>query len=190
MMKRYKLLEPITKCFFSGVIVLILLSLSPAYAETPITTDSRIKTYVYNENEVYPIVVHYGYQSHIEFGLGEQIQTLVAGDTYSWKFMPLDRRLFIQTFEANAHTNLTIITNRHTYQFDLLSKMPDEHIDEELVYVVRFFYPSDPHHLDRVGQPLANAFPNNQPSMNPAPTAQFMPPANSNPMMLPSPTGH
>ncbi len=29
-----------------------------AYAEVPIATDNRIKTYIYNENEVYSVLVH------------------------------------------------------------------------------------------------------------------------------------
>lgn len=35
--------------------------------ELSLTTDSRIKTYIYNPNEVYLLVLHYGFQSHIEF---------------------------------------------------------------------------------------------------------------------------
>jgi type IV secretion system protein VirB9 len=124
-------------------------SLQIAHADVPITTDSRIKTFVYNENEVYPIVVHYGYQSSIEFGIGEEVEVTSIGDSYAWKLTRVGRRLFIKTLESNAHTNLTIITNRHTYQFDMLSKMPDEHLDQELVYVVRFFYPGDANRFDK-----------------------------------------
>jgi type IV secretory pathway VirB9-like protein len=39
--------------------------------DLPITSDHRIKTYIYNPNEVYLIVVHSGFQSHIEFAKGE-----------------------------------------------------------------------------------------------------------------------
>src|SRR5690606_34865584 len=38
----------------------------------PITTDSRIKTLVYNANEVYQLKFHYGYQSFIEFSNDEE----------------------------------------------------------------------------------------------------------------------
>lgn len=128
--------------FFKFFILALLIFIrSDVYAELPITTDNRIKTYVYNENEVFLLLIHYGYQSSIEFGLGEEVETISVGDTYSWKITPVGRRLFIKPLEENVHTNMTILTNKRTYQFDIMSKMPDENLDKELVYVVRFFYP-------------------------------------------------
>ncbi|MDJ1407606.1 MAG: hypothetical protein MRQ13_04430 [Candidatus Midichloria sp.] len=44
--------------------------------DKPIATDSRIRTFVYSQNEVFGIVVHYGYQTNIEFADGEEIQTI------------------------------------------------------------------------------------------------------------------
>jgi type IV secretion system protein VirB9 len=114
-----------------------------AEAGVPITTDSRIKTFVYNENEVFHLTLHYGYQSNIEFAIGEEIDTLSIGNSSSWKITPVDRRLFIKPLEGSAKTNMTVITNKRTYQFELESKDPDQNLDEELVYVVRFFYPSE-----------------------------------------------
>ena len=105
----------------------------------PLTVDNRIKTYVYNTNEVYLLLVHFGYQSHIEFAKGEEIATISLGDSYAWSLTPLDNRLFIKAMEKNIRTNMTIITNKRTYQFDLVSKELGD--DNQLVYVVRFFYP-------------------------------------------------
>ncbi|MDF2965664.1 MAG: Type secretion system protein VirB9 [Rickettsiaceae bacterium] len=108
----------------------------------PITVDNRIKTYVYNPNEIYLLVLHFGFQSHIEFAKGEEIETLSLGDTYAWKLTPLGNRLFIKPMEKNIRTNMTIITNKRTYQFDLVAKELEEEDDErDLVYLVRFFYP-------------------------------------------------
>jgi len=117
------------------------------HAEEPITTDNRIKTYIFSENEIYRLLVHYGYQTSIEFGEGEKISTISVGDSYAWKISPVGRRLFIKPLQDNMHTNMTIITNRYTYQFDLMSKTPDSKVDNELVYVLRFFYPKE---LDKV----------------------------------------
>ncbi|KKB96702.1 Type IV secretion system protein virB9 precursor [Candidatus Arcanobacter lacustris] len=123
-------------------IFLFLISISQVtYAEVPITTDNRIKTYIYNENEVFTILVHYGYQSSIELSYGEEVETISMGDSYAWKITPVGRRIFIKPFEENIHTNMTIITNKRTYQFDIVSKLPSENFDKELAYVVRFFYP-------------------------------------------------
>lgn len=121
-----------------------LIASTSAQAATPIVTDSRIKTFVYNENEVFTVTTHYGYQSNIEFGLKETIDTVSVGDRVAWQIIPSGRRLFIRAMEENAHTNMTIVTNLRAYQFDLRSSSADAVFgSEELTYVVRFFYPSE-----------------------------------------------
>lgn len=110
--------------------------------DTSITTDNRIKTYIYNPNEVYLLVLHFGFQSHIEFAKEEEIQTISLGDAYAWSISPLGNRLFIKPLEKNIRTNMTIITNKRTYQFDIVSKeLGLEEDEKDLVYVVRFYYP-------------------------------------------------
>lgn len=107
----------------------------------PMVLDSRIKTYIYTENEVFRLVVHYGYQTSIEFAENEEIQTISAGNNYAWQIVPVGRRLFIKPLEENVATNMTILTNKRAYHFDVESRLFSQNMDEELVYVVRFFYP-------------------------------------------------
>ena len=109
----------------------------------PIITDSRIKTLVYNENDVFSLMTHYGYQCNIEFGPKEEIQTISIGDRIGWQVVPSGRRLFIRAMAENAHTNMTVVTSKRAYQFDLKSSGSDSRPEEELVYVVRFFYPDE-----------------------------------------------
>jgi type IV secretion system protein VirB9 len=117
----------------------------PAYAAVPITTDSRIKTFVFNENEVYEIVTHYGYQSNIEFGQNEEIVTVSVGDRVGWQIVPAGKRIFIRAMEEKAHTNMTVVTNKRAYQFDIREAgVSPQLASEELVYVVRFYYPDEP----------------------------------------------
>ena len=119
-----------------------------ANAQTiPITTDSRIKTLVYNPNEIYELKFYYNYQSFIEFSEDEEIEMISIGEAFAWRLTPAGKRLFIRPREIAAHTNMTIITNRRTYHFDIRSAEYDGKADEELVYVVRFFYP-------QLGQPI------------------------------------
>ena len=115
-----------------------------AQTGTPVVTDSRIKTFVYNENDVYSLLTHYGYQSNVEFGRSETVKTVSVGDRIAWQVVPAGRRLFIKAMEEDAHTNMTVVTNKRAYQFDLRSsgRVP-LHPSEELVYVVRFFYPDE-----------------------------------------------
>ena len=110
-------------------------------ADEPITTDTRIKTYVYNENEVYPLMIFYGYQTSIEFAKGEELATISIGDAYAWNINQVGSRVFIKPLEENMHTNMTILTNKRSYQFDLFSKKADGEFSKELVYVMRFYYP-------------------------------------------------
>lgn len=107
----------------------------------PVTTDSRIKTLVYNPNEVFELKFYYGYQSFIEFSENEEIEMISIGESFAWKITPAGKRLFVRPLEIAAHTNMTIITNKRTYHFDIKSDEYSGREDEELVYTVRFYYP-------------------------------------------------
>jgi type IV secretion system protein VirB9 len=123
--------------------VILLLLTSTIYAsevDAPVTIDSRIKTFVYSENEIFPVVLHYGYQTAIEFGKDETIQTYSVGNQFVWQFSAVGRTLFIRPLEDNIITNMTVITNKRRYYFELSSKMLAGMNDEEISYVVRFFY--------------------------------------------------
>jgi type IV secretion system protein VirB9 len=115
--------------------------------QIPVTTDSRIRTLVYNPNEVYELKFYYGYQSFIEFAEDEEIEMISIGEAFAWRLTPAGKRLFVRPLEIAGHTNMTIITNKRTYHFDIRSGEYEGKADEELVYTVRFFYP-------QVGQPL------------------------------------
>lgn len=145
-----------SKIHLKKIVALItLLSLAPfansAMAQQtsslPVTTDSRIRTLVYNANEVYEIKFHYGYQSFIEFADDEEIEMISIGESFAWRLTPAGKRLFVRPLEIAAHTNMAIITNKRTYHFDMRSGEYDGMADEELVYVIRFYYP-------QIGQPI------------------------------------
>jgi len=135
--------------FFSNSYLLLqfLLFTFSIHAQTPITTDSRIRTLVYNPNEVYELKFYYNYQSFIEFSNDEEIEMISVGEAFAWRLTPAGKRLFIRPLEISAHTNMTIITNRRIYHFDIRSDEFTGKADEDLVYTVRFFYP-------QIGQPL------------------------------------
>jgi type IV secretion system protein VirB9 len=127
---------------FLAFLLICSSSISTAYTEDiPLTTDSRIKTYVYSQNEVFLLVLHYGFQSHIEFDKNESVETIKLGDSFAWKITPLGNRLFIKPLERNIRTNMTIITNKRTYQFDIVAKELENGREKDQVYVVRFQYP-------------------------------------------------
>ena len=108
----------------------------------PPVTDSRIKTYIYNEGDVYDLLAYKGYQSNIEFDMKESIVTISVGDRMGWQVIPSGRRLFIRPLRHGLHTNMTVVTTERAYQFDLRSApASDVKPSGDLVYVMRFFYP-------------------------------------------------
>ena len=121
------------------VFVLLIFASLPLMAASPIATDTRVRTYVYGESEVFKVVSQYGFQSSIEFGAGEEILTLSVGDAASWRVTPANNRLFVQALRENALTNMTVVTNKYTYNFDLSSQVDKP---EDLTYLVRFYYPA------------------------------------------------
>ncbi len=123
------------------LVILISFTALNISAHRGISKDSRIKNYRYNKDEVYLLVLHHGFQSHIEFDKNETIETITLGDTYAWKITPLANRLFIKPLERNMRTNMTVITNKRTYQFDIVAKELLEGRERDLVYVMRFNYP-------------------------------------------------
>ncbi len=122
--------------------VLLCISVLPTmvYADRPITTDSRIRTFVYGENEVFQLVTKHGYQSYIEFAKNEKILTLSMGNATPFKITPAGNRLFVKAMQDNQHTNMTVLTNKRAYQFELSSITEDE---TDIIYVMRFYYPDD-----------------------------------------------
>jgi type IV secretion system protein VirB9 len=110
-------------------------------ASRPIATDSRIRTVRYSPNEVYKFIGHYGYQSAIEFEEGEQIQTVSIGDSTGWNLDPSGNRLFLKPIDQNAMTNLTVISNKRTYLFELHAEETKDIRDKNLVFSYRFVYP-------------------------------------------------
>jgi type IV secretion system protein VirB9 len=129
---------------------------------------------VFNPNEVYELKFYYNYQSFIEFAEDEEIEMISIGEAFAWRLTPAGKRLFIRPLEIAAHTNMTIITNKRTYHFDIRSDEFNGKADEDLVYTIRFFYP-------QAGQPLPLppqlAIPNPAPAILqkvPAPSRQIL----------------
>lgn len=109
--------------------------------EIPTTIDSRMKTIIYNPNEVFDLKFCYGFQAFIEFSEDEEIEIITLGESYPWKLTPIGKRLFIRPLQVNVNTNMTIITTKRTYQFQIRSSDYEDGVDEDLIYSVKFFYP-------------------------------------------------
>jgi len=103
--------------------------------------DERIRQLAYNAGDVYTITTKYGYQTNIVFAPSEEIETISVGDKSVWQIIPSANRIFIRPMEEDSTTNMTVLTNRRSYQFDLKSLGPA--VTEGNIYVATFVYPED-----------------------------------------------
>ncbi len=107
-------------------------------------TEKKFRSYVYNPNEVYRYLGHYTYQGFIEFGKDEKISTITMGDPSLWLFEHLSNRLFLKPVgEGSSETNMTVITDKRIYHFELTAKEARSIDDQDLIFVAKFAYPDD-----------------------------------------------
>jgi type IV secretion system protein VirB9 len=109
----------------------------------PLGTDPRLTTMNYNPDDVFKYTGYYGYQASIELAKDEEIISISMGDTTSWQIVTAGHRIFIKPMEQDADTNMTLITNKRTYFFELEAKETLDIRDPNLTFNVKFIYPDD-----------------------------------------------
>jgi type IV secretion system protein VirB9 len=111
----------------------LMLSASPALAEDP-----RIQTRVFDEAQVVSIQGRVKVQTTIKFAPDEAIENVAIGDSAAWQVQPNRAQsiLFVKPLEPAARTNLTVVTDKRTYLFDLVAS--PRHAP---LYVLQFRYP-------------------------------------------------
>jgi type IV secretion system protein VirB9 len=114
--------------------ILLLLSV-PAQAE------GRSEELTYSPNRVFTVVGQRAIQTLIQFAEDEAIENIALGDAAAWQVTPNKRAnmLFIKPLFAHGHTNMTVVTDRRRYLFDLAIVGPKGHV----VYAIQFLYPDD-----------------------------------------------
>lgn len=124
--------------------LLIALALLPicAYAvqiPTPSPFDPAIRTVEYNRADKVRLQLAYGLRTHIEFSLGEKVTYVSSGDDEAWDIGPqknIQNHLFIKPINKLPTTNLIVVTNKRTYNFDLVLVKPRDYFADLL-----FTYP-------------------------------------------------
>lgn len=103
--------------------------------------DARLVTQRYNGDEVVRIHGQIGVQASVAFAEDEHIENVAIGDSQSWQVTPNKRAnlLFVKPLSPRARTNMTVVTDRRTYFFDLISAPGGSPL-----YVLRFTYPDEP----------------------------------------------
>ena len=132
--------------YFLSLIFFIFAASAVQAAQLPryLGTEKKFRSYIYNPNDVYRFVGHYTYQSFIEFEDGESVGTISMGSPSLWMFEHLGNRLFLKPVgEDNSETNMTVITNKRVYHFELMAKEAKGIADKDLIFVAKFVYPDE-----------------------------------------------
>lgn len=105
---------------------------------TPCLADSRILWKEYDEAAVVTVPGRAGIQTTIQFEQGERIENVAIGDSAGWQVTPNRRAdlLFLKPILPDSRTNMTVVTDRRTYLFDLTTGGKGGPL-----YVMRFSYP-------------------------------------------------
>ena len=127
--------------------VLATLLIGQARADTippPGTTDPRIRTVVYQRDDVIRLTGQACFQIDLEFAPDEHFIGLAAGDMEGITFETNANHLFLKPKAPRIVTNLTVLTDRRSYHLDYhtTAHRPDP-TDAAAIYAVRFRYPED-----------------------------------------------
>ncbi len=111
-----------------------------------VATDSRIVTLDYDEASVVRLEGCVNFQTMITFGKGEHVENVGLGDSSQWQVMPNKRAdlLFVKPITPKAYSNMTVVSDKHTYNFELRAA-PAEACDHgHAIYELRFTYAPEP----------------------------------------------
>lgn len=117
---------------------LILSAAALALASPVLAGDARIQTRVYDEAAVVRIDGKVLVQTTIKFAPDEMIENVAIGDSTAWQVQPNKAQtiLFVKPLEPAARTNMTVVTDKRTYLFDLVASPRNA-----ALYVLQFRYP-------------------------------------------------
>lgn len=116
----------------------LALALAVPLAAPAFGQDNRLQTLVFNEEAVVRIDGKVKVQTTIKFGPDEAIENVAIGDSAAWQVQPNKAQtiLFVKPLETAARTNMTVVTDKRTYLFDLVASPRNAPL-----YVLQFRYP-------------------------------------------------
>jgi type IV secretion system protein VirB9 len=115
----------------------LLVAAIPAKAD-----DRRLVEHFYNADEVVQLQGRANVQAAIRFAENEHIENVAIGDSQSWQVTPNKRAnlLFVKPLADRAATNMTVVTDKRTYLFDLVASPANRNP----TYLLAFTYPEEP----------------------------------------------
>jgi type IV secretion system protein VirB9 len=125
-----------TRSLFAAALLAASALAAPAGAE-----DARLVERAYDPNAVVRVDGKAGVQATIRFAEDEHIENVAIGDSQKWQVTPNKRAnlLFVKPLSERASTNMTVVTDRRTYLFDLVANPAIR----TPLYVLAFTYPDE-----------------------------------------------
>lgn len=128
---------------FAGFSGLLLLAMSGSVQSATYgqgsAFDSRIQSVTYNENDVVNVRVKKGAVSVVQLAKDETIKDVGLGDPAAWTVSVRDQTVFFRpAVDDNPNTNVTIVTDKHTYPLYLTE------VTSNPTYILRYNYPKPP----------------------------------------------
>ena len=125
-----------------------LLAAAPLALAAPARADdARLVERLYSPDEVVTIQGHTNVQATIRFEDDEHIENVAIGDSQKWQVTPNRRAnlLFVKPLTERAATNMTVVTDKRTYLFDLVASPANRNP----LYVLSFTYPEEPEEVQQ-----------------------------------------
>lgn len=124
----------------------LVLSLALAAVAGAAHADPRIRELRFDPAAVAGLQGCPGFQSTVAFAPGEHIENIAVGDANLWQAIPNKRAdlLFLKPLSRAAHTNMTVVTDRRRYSFELSAAAAETCRAGRVVYDLRFTYPDEP----------------------------------------------
>ncbi len=156
--------------------LLLFALLVPAVASA--AGDLRIRQARYDAKAVTMLHGCTGFQSTVAFAPGEQIENIALGNAAFWQAIPNKRSdlLFLKPIVHNGRTNMTVVTDRHRYAFDLVARDDVSCRTGRVTYDLQFTYPDEP----STPVPVAAVSSPPSPPLPPPPDADLPAPAARN----------
>lgn len=114
------------------------------FLPVPGKLDARIRTAIYERDQVYRLYGFVGYALDLVFGAHEQFVGLSAGDPKALIYSAHGNVLTLRPRALSVHTNLMVTTDRHRYYFEYSATEGPPQDGIHVMYAVRFIYPVRP----------------------------------------------
>lgn len=113
----------------------------------PVTDfDSRLRVMDYDPTAVVQLMGCAGFQTTVTLAGNEQVENVSVGDSANWQ-VTVNKRgnlVFVKPVSPRGFTNMTIITNRRSYNFELRTASDKACRSGDVTYELRFRYAPEP----------------------------------------------